>query len=103
MTRSGLRPFYALHSSTDNLPRPPEHVPPFEDRILLAEIPANFIDLKTKDFALARDWRFFTRELFETAFAADFIITDFIFGRNEGVSRGLYLLTHGESTLDQFE
>jgi predicted GNAT superfamily acetyltransferase len=102
ITRSGLRPFYALQT-TDGLPRPPEHLPPFEDRILFAEIPADFIHLKSKDFALARDWRFFTRELFETAFAANFIITDFIFGREESHPRGLYLLTHGESTLDQFE
>jgi predicted GNAT superfamily acetyltransferase len=102
MARSGLRPFYPLQGS-DDLPHPPEHLPPFEDRILLAEIPADFIDLKSKDFTLARDWRFFTRELFETAFAANFIITDFVFGREEGRSRGLYLLTHGESTLDQFE
>lgn len=102
IARSGLRPFYALQQ-TDGLLRPPEHVPPFEDRILFAEIPSNFTDLKSKDFTLARDWRFFTRELFETAFAANFIITDFIFGREEGRHRGLYLLTHGESTLDQFE
>ncbi len=103
VNRAGLRPFYSLHTSTDNLPRPPEHVPPFDDRLLLAEIPVNFQDLKSKDFALARDWRFFTRELFETAFKASYIVTDFIFDNNEGNPRGLYVLTHGESTLDEFE
>jgi predicted GNAT superfamily acetyltransferase len=102
ITRSGLRPFYPLHT-TDGLPHPPEHVPTLDDRLILAEIPADFTNLKSQDFALARDWRFFTRELFETAFAANFIITDFVFDRNEGNPRGLYLLTHGESTLDQFE
>lgn len=102
ITRSGLRPLYPLQW-TDDLPHPPEHVPHFEDRILLAEIPPDFIDLKSKDFPLARDWRFFTRELFETAFGANFLITDFVFDRNEGRPRSLYLLTHGESTLDQFE
>jgi len=101
--RTGLRPFYTLQSSTDGLPRPPEHVPPFDDRLLLTEIPGDFIDLKSKDFALARDWRFFTRELFETAFKSNFIITDFIFDNNEGIPRGLYILTHGESTLEDFE
>jgi predicted GNAT superfamily acetyltransferase len=101
--RSGLHPFYALQNLTDNLPRPPGHIPPFEDRLLLAEIPADFLDLKAKDFALARDWRFFTRELFETAFEKKYIITDFIFDANDGYPRGLYLLTHGESTLDEFE
>jgi predicted GNAT superfamily acetyltransferase len=101
---------YSLATSTGssdspgtNLPRPPEHIPPFEERLLLAEIPGDFPALKSADFALARDWRFFTRELFETAFAAKYIITDFIFDRGEGNPRGLYVLTHGESTLDQFE
>lgn len=102
ITRSGLRPFYPLHT-TDGLPHPPEHVPTLDDRLLLAEIPADFSDLKSKDFTLARDWRFFTRELFETAFAANFIVTDFVFDREQGQPRGLYLLTHGESTLEQFE
>ena len=36
---------------------------------------------------------------FETAFAANYIITDFVFDQQ----RGLYVLTHGESTLEQFE
>lgn len=103
VARSGLHPFYPILSLTDDLPRPPEHVPHFEDRLLLAEIPGDFQLLKSMDFALARDWRFFTRELFETAFAANYIVTDFIFDREEGSPRGLYVLTHGESTLDQFE
>jgi predicted GNAT superfamily acetyltransferase len=103
VTSSGLRPFYPLHTSTDNLPRPPEHVPAFEDRLLLAEIPNDFTALKTQDFPLARDWRFFTRELFETAFAKNYIVTDFVFDQNNGNPRGMYVLTHGESTLDEFE
>jgi predicted GNAT superfamily acetyltransferase len=103
VARSGLRPFYSLHSSTDGLLHPPEHVPPFEDRLLLAEIPADFMALKSADFAIARDWRFFTRELFETAFTKGYIITDFIFDKNEGHPRGLYVMIHGESTLDEFE
>lgn len=103
ITSSGMRPFYALHASTLGLPRPPEHVPAFEDRLLLAEIPVDFMELKSMDFALARDWRFFTRELFETAFKTNYIVTDFVFDRNEGNPRGLYVLTHGESTLDEFE
>jgi len=133
IARSGLRPFYSLQASADNppapltvrpqdrcadaaskggtpvrdgragLPRPPEQLPHFEDRMLLAEIPGDFPALKAADFPLARDWRFFTRELFETAFSANYIVTDFIFDRNEGNPRGLYVLIHGESTLEQFE
>ena len=103
VARSGMRPFYSILNLTDSLPHPPEHVPPFEDRLLLAEIPGDFLALKSQDFSLARDWRFFSRELFETAFAKNYIITDFIFDKNEGNPRGLYVLTHGESTLDEFE
>jgi len=69
----------------------------------MAEIPADFTALKSADFALARDWRFFTREFFETAFEKKYIVTDFIFDSSEGTPRGLYVLTHGESTLDEFE
>ena len=103
VARSGLRPFYSLQTITAGLPLPPEHVPTFDDRLLLAEIPGDFTALKGKDFGLARDWRFFTRELFETAFAKNYIITDFIFDKNEGSPRGLYVLIHGESTLDEFD
>jgi len=103
IARSGLQPLYPVDSGTDTLPRPPEHVPPLQDRLLLAEIPADFLGLKAKEFPLARDWRFFTRELFESAFAANYIVTDFVFDRTEGKPRGLYVLIHGESTLEQFE
>ncbi len=103
VAQSGLHPFYPLHHLADDLPRPPEHVPPFEDRLLLAEIPSEFMDLKSRDFALARDWRFFTRELFETAFVNNFIVTDFVYENAGSYPRSMYILTHGESTLDQFE
>jgi predicted GNAT superfamily acetyltransferase len=103
LAQAGLHPLYATQKPGANLPCPPEHLPPLEDRLLLAEIPADFLDLKVKDFALARDWRFFTRELFETAFAKGYIVTDFVFDKNNGAPRGFYILTHGESTLDQFE
>ena len=59
--------------------------------------------LKTADFALARDWRFFTRELFETAFAKGYIVTDFVFDPSHEEPRSLYVLTDGESTLDSAE
>ncbi|MCB0102731.1 MAG: GNAT family N-acetyltransferase [Anaerolineales bacterium] len=101
--RSGVKFFYTPQTRTDGLIVPPEHLPPFEERLLLAEIPVDFPGLKAKDFALGRDWRFFTRELFETAFAKNYIVTDFVFDANEGNPRGLYVLTHGDSTLDEFE
>ena len=99
VARSGLQLFYTTTLNANNLPQPPEHCPPFEDRLVLAEIPPDFQALKRQDFAIARDWRFFGRELFESAFAKGYIVTDFVFDQN----RSLYVLTHGDSTFEQFE
>jgi len=100
LTRLGLHPLYEPHHGPDGLPRPPEHVPPMQDQLLAAEIPADFTAMKAIDLALARDWRFFAREFFETAFARGYIVTDFAFDREGGTTRGLYVLTDGESTLE---
>jgi predicted GNAT superfamily acetyltransferase len=99
-TKADLQPLYTLHTGTDNLPHPPEHFSPISASLLLAEIPSDFMVVKAADFALARDWRFFTREVFETAFAEDYIITDFIFDRADGESHSLYVFTDGNTTLE---
>jgi predicted GNAT superfamily acetyltransferase len=80
------------------LSHPPEHVPPLDDQLIAAEIPFDFMALKAADFSLARDWRFFSREFFETAFAKGYIVTDFAF--DKASTRSFYILTDGESTLD---
>ncbi len=95
-SKADLHPLYTPLFGTLNLPRPPEHFAPLEGRLLLAEIPSDFPALKETDFALARDWRFFTREVFETAFAAGYLVTDFL--HDQG--RSFYVLTDGESTLE---
>ena len=100
LARVGVRPLYTLIKGSDGLPRPPEHVPSLETQLVVGEIPSDFMALKAADFALARDWRFFTREFFETAFARGYIVTDFVFDRSHGQPRSLYVLTDGESTLD---
>ncbi len=96
-SKAELQPLYSLHPSgqAHDWPRPPEHFSPLEGNLTLAEIPSDFSALKDADFSLARDWRFFSRELFETAFAAGYIVTDFIYDQ----SRSFYVLAHGESTL----
>jgi len=98
--KAELQPLYRLHTGTDGLPYPPEHFSPISTALLLLEIPPDFMALKAKDFALARDWRFFTREVFETIFAEGYLITDFIFDHATGKPRSLYVLTNGESTLE---
>jgi predicted GNAT superfamily acetyltransferase len=100
LARLGVHPLYDLESGPDGLPRPPEHVPPLEGRILAAEIPGDFMLMKAKDLALARDWRFFAREFFENAFARGYIVTDFAFDRESKTHGSLYVLTDGESTLE---
>lgn len=95
--KAGLHPLYSVHHETESWPRPAEHFSPLEGHLALAEIPADFMALKDADFSLARDWRFFSREVFETAFAEGYIVTDFVFDQG----RSFYVLSNGESTLEQ--
>ncbi len=97
--KAGIQPLYELEHGS-GWPRPPEHFSPPDGRLLLAGIPADFLALKEADFSLARDWRFFSREVFETAFAAGYIVTDHVFERSETAPRSFYVLANGESTLD---
>jgi predicted GNAT superfamily acetyltransferase len=98
-SKADLQPLYAVHTSrqTGGWLRPSEHFSPPEGHIALAEIPTDFSALKDADFSLARDWRFFSREVFETAFASGYIVTDFVFDQD----RSFYVLSNGESTLEQ--
>ncbi len=77
------------------IPRPPDEILSLSGTLVLVEIPYDFQALKAVDLALARDWRFYTREVFEEAFAAGYLVTDFVI--DEG--RSFYILTHGETTL----
>ena len=94
-SKAELQPLYTPQIGTANLIQPPEHFSPLEGHLLLAEIPSDFNQIKSNDFALARDWRFFSRELFETAFDTEYIVTDFIHENG----RSFYVLTNGKSTL----
>ena len=96
-SKAELQPLYSLETSPSagRWLRPPEHFSALNGRLALAEIPSDFSALKEADFALARDWRFFSRELFETAFAEGYLVTDFVYDQ----ARSLYVLAHGESTL----
>ena len=104
LAKAKLQPLYTPLAGPANTPtipgisllQPPEHFSPLEGNLLLAEIPSDFGTLKDADLAIARDWRFFSREVFETAFAAGYIVTDFIFENGHS----FYVLSHGESTLE---
>ena len=71
--------------------------------LLLAEIPGDFNAMKSADLSLARDWRFFTREIFETGFAAGYYVTDFIYDSTGERPRSLYVLTDGQTSLQDEE
>jgi predicted GNAT superfamily acetyltransferase len=94
-SKAELEPLYTPLVGNSNLLQPPEHFSPLNGHLLLAEIPSNFNTIKSKDFPLSRDWRFFSREVFETTFDTGYIVTDFIYENG----RSFYVLTDGESTL----
>ena len=58
--------------------QPPQAVPALTGHLLLIEIPFDFLALKAADLPLARAWRFYTRAVFEDAFAAGYLVTDFV-------------------------
>jgi predicted GNAT superfamily acetyltransferase len=76
-------------------PHPPEQPSPLAGALLLVEIPSDFMALKAADLSLGRDWRFYTREVFEDAFANGYLVTDFVHDNG----RSFYVLTHEDSTL----
>jgi predicted GNAT superfamily acetyltransferase len=75
---------------------PPEQIIAPQSSTVLVEIPSDYMRLKEVDFKLARDWRVITREIFEGAFAADYLVSDFLFVKDGTESRSCYLLAHDE-------
>ena len=79
----------------ESMAHPPEETPVLNGTLLLVEIPFDFPTLRAVDLALARDWRFYAREVFEEAFTKGYLVTDFVIDKG----RSFYVLTHGETTL----
>lgn len=65
----------------------------------LVEIPPEYQGLKSSDTGLAQSWREQTREIFIELFKRGYIVTDFIYLKEEKYPRSYYLLSHGEGTL----
>ena len=78
---------------------PAEKILPLEDLILLIEIPPDITEIKERDAELAIRWRLHTRALFEEAFSKGYLVTDFIYLKEERDPRSYYVLSHGEGTL----
>ncbi len=83
----------------DDLPQPQDELHAPEGNLALVEIPADFQKIRAKDRALAKLWRDHSREVFQSAFKAGFIVTDFIYLRDEKLPRSYYILTYGEGRL----
>jgi predicted GNAT superfamily acetyltransferase len=85
----------------DDLPRPaePGEIAPIAGHsLLLVEIPADFLALKTADQQLAIAWRLHTRSLFEELFQSGYLVTDSVYlpGTNP---RSFYVMTYGEAEI----
>jgi predicted GNAT superfamily acetyltransferase len=66
--------------------------------LLLVEIPADYLALKSADYDLALRWRLHARALFEDLFHQGYLVTDFVFLKGTH-PRSFYVLSYGESTL----
>jgi predicted GNAT superfamily acetyltransferase len=103
---AGVSILNPTHIGADSLPRPaenidlPEAMPEEADEpekpLLLVEIPADFLALKTADMGLALEWRLHTRNLFEELFERGYLVTDFIHLPGS-YPRSFYVLSHAAS------
>lgn len=64
----------------------------------LFEIPADFQGLKTADHDLAKDWRIYSRTIFELFFHHGYLVTDVVYLPGNP-ARAYYVLSQGDSTL----
>jgi predicted GNAT superfamily acetyltransferase len=98
---AGIFPYYDVSQRPSGLVCPPEKISLLEDRLVLAEIPDDFMAMKAIDMSLALAWRLFVREFFEMAFRQGYLVTDFVHDTSGERPRSFYVLVHGESTLDE--
>ncbi len=58
------------------------------------EVPVNIQSIRKENLALAREWRFKTRAIFETYFRRGYVAVDFVREGHGEVQRNLYTLWH---------
>ena len=95
---AGARKVLSAGLGKDGLPRPSQAEKP-SGNLALVEIPPDFLEIKVRDLVLAQEWRERTRAVFEGAFAAGYIVTDFVHLAGETFPRSYYVLSAGDSTL----
>ena len=69
-----------------------------EEAILMVEIPADILAIKSVNPALALEWRLHIRSIFESLFSQGYLVTDFVY-RPGQPDRSFYVLSNGENTL----
>jgi predicted GNAT superfamily acetyltransferase len=98
--KAGIKLLYESPLNAAGVPMPADSFDAPTEPLGLAEIPSDFMKLKDADMGLARDWRFFSREVFTLSFSTGYLVTDFIFDTTGSRARSFYVLAHGESTLE---
>ncbi len=96
---AGARELNPAQLDENGLSRPGEKPEAPRGNIALVEIPPDYLALKERDLSLALAWRAQTREIFEGAFAAGYMVTDFVHLSGERFPRSFYVLSHAEATL----
>ena len=77
---------------TGELPRIRDFDTSNDDKILLLEIPYNMDVLKRKDLDLAVEWRFITREIFQSYFKRGYYAVEFLTRDASGIKKNFYVL-----------
>jgi predicted GNAT superfamily acetyltransferase len=85
--------------SSNGFVTPGESIEQPGSSLAMVEIPSNFHQIRSEDLSLAAKWREHTRQVFEMAFNAGYIVTDFVFEKEKEYHRSFYVLSYGEATL----
>ncbi len=96
---AGAQKLNSAGLADDDLPRPGDKVEEPNSNLVLVEIPPDFLEVRRLDMGLASEWRMLTRFIFEGAFEAGYVATDFIYLKGEKFPRSYYVLSSGEATL----
>jgi predicted GNAT superfamily acetyltransferase len=89
---AGAQVLNAATQGSDGWPRPAERPVALSAARLLVEIPANMQAIRRADLALGVAWRYHTRSIFESAFAAGYRVVDLVFERDPSFPRSFYVL-----------
>jgi predicted GNAT superfamily acetyltransferase len=84
---------------TDGLVRPIEQDIQLGANLQIVEIPSDYPAMRSQNPELALEWRKATRDIFENLFGAGFIVSDFIYFKEETIPRSYYILIQGDSVL----